>query len=122
MAQGLVARPVAEGEVVYFGLVGTNLVDNVEIIPYFATERQQYLNMIWRGYCIIWRARKTVSVTFPICRSIPRRRHYGGDARPIAAVFNLCRMADRFAIEFIAPDSVKIPNRVDMLLGASASA
>jgi hypothetical protein len=43
VAQGLVARPVAEGEVVYFGLVGTNLVDNVEIIPYFAAERQQYL-------------------------------------------------------------------------------
>ena len=25
-------------------------------------------------------------------------------------------LADRFAIEFIAPDSVKIPNRVDVLL------
>ena len=72
VAQGLVARPVAEGEVVYFGLVGTNLVDNVEIIPYFATERQQYLEYdVARLLHNLARPQNRCSALFPICRSIP---------------------------------------------------
>src|SRR5690606_30357011 len=43
MALGLKGARTTEGEVIYFGLVGTNLVDGLEAIPYFTDERQQYL-------------------------------------------------------------------------------
>ena len=118
VAQGLVARPVAEGEVVYFGLVGTNLVDNVEIIPYFATERQQYLEYdVARLLHNLARPQKPV---LGIISNLPLDTGAGGimaamrgQSQPFLIYAEL---ADRFAIEFIAPDSVKIPNRVDVLL------
>jgi ABC-type uncharacterized transport system involved in gliding motility auxiliary subunit len=118
VGQGLVARPVAEGEVVYFGLVGTNLVDNVEIIPYFATERQQYLEYdVARLLHNLARPQKPV---LGIISNLPLDTGAGGimaamrgQSQPFLIYAEL---ADRFAIEFIAPDSVKIPNRVDVLL------
>lgn len=118
VGQGLVARPVAEGEVVYFGLVGTNLVDNVEIIPYFATERQQYLEYdVARLLHNLARPQKPV---LGIISNLPLDTGAGGimaamrgQSQPFLIYAEL---ADRFAIEFIAPDSVKIPKRVDVLL------
>ena len=43
MSLGLKGARTTESDVIYFGLVGTNLVDGIEQIPFFATERQQYL-------------------------------------------------------------------------------
>ena len=105
VAQGLVARPVAEGEVVYFGLVGTNLVDNVEIIPYFATERQQYLEYdLARLLHNLARPQKPV---LGIISNLPLDTGAGGimaamrgQSQPFLIYAEL---ADRFAIEFIAP-------------------
>lgn len=42
-AAGLTGAPTDSGDVVYFGLVGTNRVDGREVIPYFSTEREEYL-------------------------------------------------------------------------------
>ena len=43
VAQGLSGAPTAEGEVVYFGLVGSNTVDGRETIPFFSQDREPYL-------------------------------------------------------------------------------
>src|SRR3546814_14013928 len=43
MSLGLKGARTTEGDIIYFGLVGTNLVDGIEQIPFFANERQQYL-------------------------------------------------------------------------------
>ncbi len=40
---GVQGQPTQDGEVIYFGLVGTNAVDGREIIPYFTAEREAYL-------------------------------------------------------------------------------
>src|ERR1700761_1656448 len=42
-ASGLSGAPTDNGDAVYFGLAGTNRIDGREVIPYFATEREQYL-------------------------------------------------------------------------------
>ncbi len=118
VAQGLVARPVAEGEVVYFGLVGTNLVDNVEIIPYFAAERQQYLEYdLARLLHNLGRPQKPV---LGIISNLPLDTGAGGimaamrgQSQPFLIYAEL---ADRFDVAFIPPQEVKIPNRVDVLL------
>jgi len=118
VAQGLVARPVAEGEVVYFGLVGTNLVDSVETIPYFATERQQYLEYdLARMLHNLGRPEKPV---LGIISNLPLDTGAGGimaamrgQSQPFLIYAEL---SDRFELEFIAPDMVRIPTRIDVLL------
>jgi ABC-type uncharacterized transport system involved in gliding motility auxiliary subunit len=118
VAQGLVARPVAEGEVVYFGLVGTNLVDSVEIIPYFATERQQYLEYdLARMLHNLGRPEKPV---LGIISNLPLDTGAGGimaamrgQSQPFLIYAEL---ADRFELEFIVADTVRIPTRIDALL------
>ena len=52
-AAGLTGAPTDAGDTVYFGLAGTNRIDGKEVIPYFAPEREQYLeyditSMIYR--------------------------------------------------------------------------
>ena len=118
VGQGLVARPVAEGDVVYFGLVGTNMVDSVEVIPYFATERQQYLEYdVARLLHNLARPQKPV---LGIISNLPLDTGAGGimaamrgQSQPFLIYAEL---ADRFRIEFIPPDRVKIPAQVDVLL------
>jgi len=118
VAQGLVARPVAEGEVVYFGLVGTNLVDSVEIIPYFAAERQQYLEYdLARMLHNLGRPEKPV---LGIISNLPLDTGAGGimaamrgQSQPFLIYAEL---SDRFELEFIVADTVRIPSRIDVLL------
>ncbi len=118
VAQGLVARPIAEGEVVYFGLVGTNLVDNVEIIPFFATERQQYLEYDLAR--LIHNLAQPEKPVLGIISNLPLDTGAGGimaamrgQSQPFLIYAEL---ADRFEVEFIVPQAVKIPNKIDVLL------
>lgn len=43
VAEGITAIPTDTGESLYFGLVGTNAVDGREVVPYFAPEREAFL-------------------------------------------------------------------------------
>jgi len=43
VAEGITAIPTDTGESLYFGLVGTNAVDGREVVPYFAAEREAFL-------------------------------------------------------------------------------
>jgi ABC-type uncharacterized transport system involved in gliding motility auxiliary subunit len=118
VAQGLVAQPIEAGEIVYFGLVGTNLVDRVEVIPFFADERQQYLE-----YDL---ARLVHNLSLPekpvlgIISNLPLDTGAGGilaamrgQSQPFLIYAEL---TDRFNVEFIPADSVKVPNNIDVLL------
>jgi len=118
VAQGLVARPIADGEVVYFGLVGTNLVDNVEIIPYFAPERQQYLEYDLAR--LIHNLAQPQKPVLGIMSNLPLDTGAGGimaamrgQSQPFLIYAEL---ADRFEVSFINPQAVKIPNKVEVLL------
>src|ERR1700744_184506 len=42
-ASGLTGAPTDTGEVVYFGLIGTNSIDGKEVVPFFNAEREPYL-------------------------------------------------------------------------------
>lgn len=118
VAQGLVARPIEAGEIIYFGLVGTNKVDRVEVVPFFADEREQYLE-----YDL---ARLVHNLSLPekpvlgIISNLPLDTGAGGimaamrgQSQPFLIYAEL---TDRFEVEFVQADSVKIPNSVDVLL------
>ena len=118
VAQGLVGRPIGEGEVIYFGLVGTNRVDSVEIIPFFADERQQYLEYdLARMVHNLAQPEKPV---LGIVSNLPLDTGAGGilaamrgQSQPFLIYAEL---TDRFEVEFINADTVKIPNRIDVML------
>ena len=72
VAQGLVARPVAEGRSSISALSAPIWSIMSKSFPILRPSGSNIWNMMWRGYCIIWRARKNrCSALFPICRSIP---------------------------------------------------
>jgi ABC-type uncharacterized transport system involved in gliding motility auxiliary subunit len=118
VAQGLVARPIGEGEAIYFGLVGTNRVDNFEIIPFFADERQQYLEYdLARMVHNLSQPEKPV---LGVMSNLPLDTGAGGilaamrgQSQPFLIYAEL---TDRFEVEFIAPDAVSIPKRIEVLL------
>ena len=43
VANGLSGAPTESGDMVYFGVVGTNTIDGKEAIPFFSQEREAYL-------------------------------------------------------------------------------
>ena len=118
VAQGLVARPIGNGEVIYFGLTGTNMVDNLEVIPFFADERQQYLEYDLAR--LIHNLSQPEKPVLGIISNLPLDTGAGGimaamrgQSQPFLIYAELI---DRFDVEFIAPQTVRIPQRVDVLL------
>ncbi len=116
--QGLVARPVAEGEAIYFGLVGTNLVDNVEIIPYFAAEREQYLEYDLAR--VIYNLSQPTKPVLGVISNLPLDTGIGGvlsAMRGRSQPFLIyTELTDRFDVQFIDPQAVSIPKKIDVLL------
>jgi ABC-type uncharacterized transport system involved in gliding motility auxiliary subunit len=118
VAQGLVARPIGNGEVIYFGLTGTNMVDSLEIIPFFADERQQYLEYDLAR--LIHNLSQPEKPVLGIISNLPLDTGAGGimaamrgQSQPFLIYAEL---TDRFQVEFIPPESVRIPKQVDVLL------
>ena len=118
VARGLVARPAGNGAAIYFGLVGTNLVDNVEVIAWFAEERQQYLEYdLARLIHNLAQAEKPV---LGIVSNLPLDTGAGGvmaamrgQSQPFLIYAEL---TDRFEVMFIPADTVRIPGKVDVIL------
>ncbi len=52
---GLQPIPVGPSENMYFGLVGTNTLDNQEVIPYFDARQERFLGTTSTSWCTCWR-------------------------------------------------------------------
>ncbi|MFN4229042.1 GldG family protein [Parvibaculum sp.] len=118
MSLGLKGAPTQSGDVIYFGLVGTNSVDGLEAIPFFTDEREQYLE-----YDI---ARMIQNLSRPelpvlgIVTNLPLDTGAGGlmsamrgDSLPFMIYEEL---RNRFQIEFLEQQFQKVPDRVDVLM------
>lgn len=120
MSLGLKGARTTEGEVIYFGLVGTNLVDGIEAIPFFAGARQQYLEYdVTRLIQNLSRPKKPV---LGIVTNLPMDTGAGGlmeamrgQSQPFVVYQEL---QNRFTIEFLEQRFVKVPSDVDVLLVA----
>jgi gliding motility-associatede transport system auxiliary component len=120
MSLGLKGAPTTEGEVIYFGLAGTNLVDGIEAIPFFTDEREEYLE-----YDI---ARLVQNLTRPekpilgIVTNLPLDTGAGGlmaAMRGESQSFMLYNeLLDRFTLEFLEQDFDRVPNSVSVLMVA----
>jgi len=118
MSLGLKGARTTEGDIIYFGLVGTNLVDGIEQIPFFTTERQQYLEYdVTRLIQNLNRPKKPV---LGIVTNLPMDTGAGGlmeamkgQSKPYMIYEEL---RDRFEINFLEQNFVLVPKDVDVLL------
>ena len=118
VARGLVGRPLGSGDLFYFGLIGTNMVDEMQIIPVFPAEREQYLEYdLTRLIDNLNKPRKPV---LGVISNLPLDTGVGGllaamrgQSQPFLIYSEL---TDRFIVEFLDPKMTKIPKRVDVLL------
>lgn len=118
VARGLVGRPMGSGDLFYFGLIGTNMVDDMQIIPIFPAEREQYLEYdITRLIDNLNTPRKPV---LGVVSNLPLDTGAGGlmaamrgQSQPFLIYSEL---VDSFTVEFLDPKMTKVPKRVDVLL------
>ncbi|MGK2742507.1 Gldg family protein [Tepidicaulis sp. LMO-SS28] len=118
MSLGLKGAPTTEGEVIYFGLAGTNLVDGREAIPFFTDEREVYLE-----YDLIRMIQNLSSPEKPVLgvvTNLPLDTGAGGltaAMRGQSQSFMIYEeMRDRFDIQFLEQDFARVPDSVDVLL------
>ena len=118
MSLGLKGARTTEGEIIYFGLVGTNLVDGIEAIPFFAPARQQYLE--YDVTRLIQNLSRPKKPTLGIVTNLPMDTGAGGlmeamrgNSQPFAVYREL---QDRFKINFLEQKFVKVPDDVDVLM------
>ena len=104
--EGAGGAPVGEGEAIYFGLVGTNLVDNVEIIPFFADERQQYLEYDLAR--MVFNLAQPEKPVLGIISNLPLDTGAGGVLAALRGQSQpfliYAELTDRFEVEFVSPD------------------
>lgn len=120
MSLGLKGARTTEGDIIYFGLVGTNLADGIEQIPFFADERQQYLEYdVTRLVQNLSRPKKPV---LGIVTNLPMDTGAGGlmeamrgQSKPYMIYEEL---RNRFEINFLEQNFVKVPSEVDVLMVA----
>ncbi|HWA90650.1 MAG TPA: Gldg family protein [Rhizomicrobium sp.] len=118
-AAGLSGAPTENGDAVYFGLVGTNRIDGREVIPYFATEREQYLEYDLTS--LVYRLSTPKKPIIGIVPGLPIDMGAGGmqammqgQAQPYAAYSEL---AQTFQTKMIRGPFTKIPkDSIDVLM------
>jgi len=116
--QGLVGRPTATGELIYLGLVGTNMVDDTQVIPIFPQERADYLE--YDLVRLIDNLNTPERPVLGVMSNLPLDTGTGGlmlalrgQSQPFLIYSEL---VDRFKVEFLEPNLSKIPSKVDVLL------
>ncbi len=117
-AQGLTGAPTDSGDVVYFGLVGTNRIDGKEVIPYFAPEREQYLEYDLSS--LIYRLSNPKKPQLGIVSSLPLQTGPGGmqammqgQAQPYAVYQEL---AQAYEPQMIPAGFTAIPKGIGVLM------
>src|SRR5579885_1369082 len=117
-AYGLSGVPTDSGDLVYFGLVGTNTIDGRETIAYFSPDREQYLEYDLTS--LIYRLSHPKKPVIGIVSSLPLDTGAGGmaamlqgQARPFMIYQQL---AQNYATKMLDPNFTSIPPGVDVLL------
>ncbi|HEX3431513.1 MAG TPA: Gldg family protein [Rhizomicrobium sp.] len=117
-AAGLTGAPTESGDLLYFGLVGTNTIDGKETIPFFAQEREPYLEYDLTS--LIYRLTMPKKPVIGIISSLPLETGAGGmaamlqgQAHPFIAYQEL---SQTYATRTIEQNFDRIPSDVSMLV------
>lgn len=118
MSLGLKGAPTQDGEIIYFGLAGSNLVDGTETIAFFSDEREEYLEYdLTRMVQNLSRPEKPV---LGIVTNLPMDTGAGGmqlAMRGESQSFMVYQeLLNRFQLEFLEQDFAEVPGRVSTVL------
>jgi ABC-type uncharacterized transport system involved in gliding motility auxiliary subunit len=117
-AAGLSGAPTDTGDLVYFGLVGTNTIDGRQVIPFFAQEREPYLEYDLTS--LVYRLTTPKKPVIGIVSSLPLESGAGGMAammRGQAQPFMIYQeLSQAYTTKMIAPDFDRIPSDVTLLV------
>jgi len=114
---GLTGAPTDSGETVYFGLVGTNRIDSKEVIPYFTSEREPFLEFDLST--LIFHLSQPEKPVLGIVSGLPLEGAsgmaalQGGGAQPYAIYTEL---QQTYATQMIEPAANTIPANVSVLM------
>src|SRR5215472_42456 len=117
-AAGLTGAPTETGDLLYFGLVGTNTIDGKETIAFFAQDREPYLEYDLTS--LIYRLTMPKKPVIGIISSLPLETGAGGmaamlqgQAHPFVAYAEL---SQSYTTKTIQQDFDRIPPDVSMLV------
>ena len=115
---GLNGIPMGDGDgILYFGIVGTNTVDNIEVIPFLSLDREEFLEYdIAKLLFKLSRTSRTVvglMSDLPIDGGGPQMAQGGAGAPPWMVIEQIRQLFD---VEKIPMSITKIPANVDLLM------
>jgi ABC-type uncharacterized transport system involved in gliding motility auxiliary subunit len=115
---GLTGAPTQSGDVVYFGLAGSNTIDGKETIPFFSQDREPYLE--YDISSLVYRLSTPKKPKIAIISGLPLQYGPGGiqaamqgKARPFIIYQQI---AQTYQTQMLQPNFTSIPNDIDMLM------
>ena len=115
-AAGLTPAPTDRGDVVYFGLSGTNSIDGRQTIPYFAAAREAYLE--YDLSALIYHLATPKKPSIGLITSLPVMGTQQ-NPQPLAAY---AALAQEYDVTTLANDFTAIPANIDLLVIAHPQA
>lgn len=117
-AAGLTGAQTRDGEIIYFGLVATNMVDGREVVPFVPLDREEYLE--YDLISIIYRLNRIDLPVLGLITSLPLDTGPGGMAAAMQGRSEPYIIYDQllgsFEVEHIDTGAVAIPDEVEVLL------
>jgi len=113
-ANGLTAAPTDSGDVVYFGLIGTNSIDGQEVIPFFNAEREPYLEYDLTS--LIYRLSNPKKAKVAILSGLPLDSGDSGPQGQPQPMLIYAQLAQSYDTQMLDPGFTVIPPGTDVLL------
>jgi ABC-type uncharacterized transport system involved in gliding motility auxiliary subunit len=117
-AAGLTGAPTDTGDLVYFGLVGTNTIDGKEVVPFFSQDREPYLEYDLSS--LVYRLSTPKKPLIGIISSLPLETGPGG---PMAAMQGRAQpfmiyeeLSKTYATKTLEAGFTQIPADIDVLM------
>jgi ABC-type uncharacterized transport system involved in gliding motility auxiliary subunit len=110
-ANGLTGAPTDTGDVVYFGLIGTNSIDGKEVVPFFNADREPYLEYDLTS--LIYRLSTPKKAKVAIISSLPLDSGGSTQGQPMMIYAQLVQSYDA---QMLDPNFTAIPPGTDVLL------
>jgi ABC-type uncharacterized transport system involved in gliding motility auxiliary subunit len=117
-AAGLSGAPTDTGDLVYFGLVGTNTIDGKEVIPFFSQDREPYLEYDLSS--LVYRLATPKKPTIGVISGLPLATGPGGmmaqmqgRSQPFTIYAELTKT---YTTKMLEPNFAQIPSDIDVLM------
>lgn len=118
VAQGVTGAPTQSGDKIYFGVVGTNMINGREVIPFFLEDREEYLEYDLTN--LIYKLNREKKPKIGVVSNLPFDSGAGGmmaamqgRSRPFMIYEQL---KESFDAEFLEQDFDRVPADIDVVM------